>query len=59
MEKSKLPRQAKVKKNQHHQTSFTTNGKVTSLSRKHKRKKRTTKNKHKKIKKMLIGSRKY
>ena len=34
--------QAKVKRIQHHQTSFTTNTKGTSLGRKHKRRKRPT-----------------
>ena len=38
----KLYRQAKAKKIQLHQTSFTTNVKVTSLGRKHKRRKRPT-----------------
>ena len=52
----KLSRQAKVKRIQHHQTSFTTNAKGTSLGRKHKRRKRPTENKPKTIKKMVIGS---
>ena len=39
----KLFRQAKAKRIQHHQTSFTTNAKETSLSGKHKRRKRPTK----------------
>ena len=56
MEKSKLSRQAKVKKNQHHQTRFTTNAKGTSLGRKHKRRKRSIENKPKTIKKIVIGS---
>ena len=37
-----LYRQAKVKRIQHHQTSFTTNAKGNSLSRKHKRRKGPT-----------------
>ena len=41
-------------RNQHHQTSSTTNAKGTSLSGKHK--KRTYKNKPKTIKKMVIGT---
>ena len=45
----------KQKRIQHHQTSFTTNAKGTSLGKKHKRKKRSTENKHKTIKKMVIG----
>ena len=53
MEKSKLSRQVEVK---HHQTSCTANAKATSLDRKHKRRKRPTENKHKKIKKMMRGS---
>ena len=56
MEKSKLSRQAKVKKIQHHQTRFTTNAKGTSLGRKHKRRKRSIENKPKTIKKIVIGS---
>ena len=51
-----LPRQAKVKKIQHHQTSFTINCKRTSLGRKHKRSKRPTENKPKTMKKMIIRS---
>ena len=54
MEKSKVSRQ--VKRIQHHQTSFTTNAKGTSLGRKHKRRKRPAENKPKIIKKMVIGS---
>ena len=50
-----LYRQAKVK-TQYHQTSFMTNAKGTSLGMKHKRRKRPTENKHKTIKKMVIGS---
>ena len=41
---------------QHHLTDFTTNAKGNSLGRKHKRMKRPTENKHKIIKKMVIGS---
>ena len=59
----KLYRQAKAKRIQHHQTSFTTNAKGTSLGGKHKRReqkrkgrKRTYKNKPKTIKKMAIGT---
>ena len=52
----KLFRQAKAKRIQHHQTSFTTNAKETSLGRKHKRSKRTHKNKPKTIKEMVIGT---
>ena len=37
-----LSRQATVRRIQHHQTSFTTNAKGTSLGRKHKRRKRPT-----------------
>ena len=51
-----LSRQRDVKRIQHHQTSFTTNAKRTSLGRKHKRRKRSTENKAKTIKKMEIGS---
>ena len=36
MEKSKLSIQVKVKRIQHHQTSFTTNAEGTCLGRKHK-----------------------
>ena len=43
--------QTKVKRIQHHQTSFTTNAKGMSLSKKHKRRKRPTENKLKTIKK--------
>ena len=56
MEKSKASSQAKVKRIQHYQTSFTTNAKGTSLGRKHKRRKRATQNKFKTIKKTVIGS---
>ena len=41
---------------QHHLTDFTTNAKGISLGRKHKRMKRSTENKHKIIKKMVIES---
>ena len=51
-----LSRQAKVKRIQHCQTSFTANAKVPSLGRKHKRRKRPMLNKFKLIKKLLIGS---
>ena len=51
-----LPGQAKGKKIQHHQTSFTTNSKRTSLGRKHKRRKRLTENKPKTMKKIVIRS---
>ena len=44
LEKSKS-RQAKVKRIQHHQTSFTTNAKGTSLGRKQKTRKRPIQNK--------------
>ena len=52
----KLSKQAKVKRIQYHQASFTTKGKGTSLGRKHKRRKRPTQNKPKTIKKMVIGA---
>ena len=52
----KLSRQAKVKRIQQYQTSFTTDAKQTSLGRKLKTRKRPTKNKPKTTKKMLIGS---
>ena len=45
----------KVKRNQHHKNSFTTNSKGTSLGRKHKRRKRPTRAYTKQIKKMVIG----
>ena len=51
----KLSRQAKIKRIQHHQTSFTTNAKGTSLGRKHKRRERPTENKPQTIKKTVIG----
>ena len=56
MEKSKASSQAKVKRIQHHQTSFTINAKGISLGRKHKRRKRPTESKPKTIKKTVIGS---
>ena len=56
IEKSKAFRQAKVKRIQHQQTSFTTNAKGISLGSKHERRKRPTENKSKIIKKMVIGS---
>ena len=40
-----------VKRIQYHQTSFTTNATGNSLGRKHKRRKRPTENKHKKLRK--------
>ena len=55
----------KLTRIQHHQTTFTTNAKGTSLGRKHKRRKRPAKNKLQTIKaknklqtikKMVIGS---
>ena len=52
----KLFRQAKVKRIQHYQTSFTASAKGTSQGRKHKRRKRPTENKPKTIKKTVIGS---
>ena len=47
----KLFRQAKAKRIQHHQTSFTTNAKEISLSGKHKRRKRPTKTNPKQLRK--------
>ena len=55
MRNQKLSRQAKVKRIQHHQTSFTTNAKGTSLGRKRGGKDLPTENKPKTIK-MVIGS---
>ena len=52
----KLSRQAKIKRIQHYQTSFTTNTKGTSLGSKHKWRKRPTENKPETIKKQVIGS---
>ena len=46
-----LYRQAKAKRNQHHETNFTTNAKETSLVRKHKRRKRPTKTNPKQLRK--------
>ena len=46
----------KLKRIQHHQTSFTINAKGTSLGSKHKRRKRPMQNKPKTIMKMVIGS---
>jgi len=51
MEKSKSYRQAKVKRIQQHQTNFTTNANGTSLVRKHKKRKRSTKTNTKKLRK--------
>ena len=50
-ENQKLCRQAKVNRIQCHQTSFATIAKGTSLDRKHKRRKKPTKNKLKTFKK--------
>ena len=55
-DRENLYRQAKAKRIQHHQTSFTTNAKGTSLGRKHKRRKRPTIKNSKTIKKMVIGT---
>ena len=55
MEKSKAFQISKFERIQHHQTSFTTNAKGTSLGRKHKRRKRPTENKAKTFK-ILVGS---
>ena len=52
----KLSRQAKVKRIQHHKTSFITNAKGTSLGKKYKRRKIPTENTPKTIKKTVIGS---
>ena len=46
-----LFRQAKAKRIQHHQNSFTTNAKETSLGGKHKRRKRPTKTNPKQLRK--------
>ena len=46
----------KLTRIQHHQTTFTTNAKGTSLGRKHKGRKGPTENKPKTIKKMVIRS---
>ena len=50
----KLSRQAKVKRIQHHQTTFITNAEGTSPGRKHKRRKKAKQNKPQTIKKMVI-----
>ena len=47
----KLYRQAKAKRIQHHKTNFPTNAKGTSLSGKHKRRKRPTKTNTKQLRK--------
>ena len=47
---------SKVQRIQHHQASFTTNTKETSLGRKHKRREKSTGNKLSQIKEMVIGS---
>ena len=49
-----IKRQVKVKRMQHHQTSFTTNAKGTSLNRKRKRRERPTQNKLQTIKKVVL-----
>ena len=46
----------KLTRIQHHQTTFTTNAKGTSLGRKHKRREKSTGNKLSQIKEMVIGS---
>ena len=46
---------SKIKRVLHHQTSFTTNAKGTSLGRKMQRRKRPTENKPKTIRKMVMG----
>ena len=56
MKNSKVLQTAKVKRIQHHKTSFTTNAKGTSLGRKHKRSKRPTEGKPKTTEKTVIGS---
>ena len=56
MEKSKAFQQLKVKRIQHHQTSFTTDTKETSLGRKHKRRRRSIENKPETVKKTVMGS---
>ena len=55
-ETKSFPDKQKVKRIQHHQTSFTTNAKWTSLGRTHKRRKRSLQSKPKTIKKMVIES---
>ena len=52
----KLYRQAKAKRIQHHQTSFTTNAKGNFSRQETQEKKKTHKNKLKTIKKMVIGT---
>ena len=52
----KLLYPARLKRIQHHQTSFTKNTKGTSLGREHKSRKRPTENKPKTIKKKTIES---
>ena len=56
IEKSKVSRQAKVKRIQQHQISYPKNAKGTSLGRKHKWRKRPTENKPQIIKKTVTGS---
>ena len=51
-----FPNKQKLRVFKHHQTSFTTNAKGTSLGRKHKRRKRPTESKPKTMKKTVIGS---
>ena len=51
-----FPDKQKLKRIQHHQTSFTTNAKEASPGRKYKRRKRSTENKPKAIKETVIGS---
>ena len=51
-----FPDKQKLKRIQHHQTSFTTNAKGTSLGKKHKRRQRPTENKPKTINKIVTGS---
>ena len=51
-----FPDKQKLKRIQHHQTSFTTNAKGTSLGKKHKRRKIPTENKSQTIKKMVTES---
>ena len=52
----KFFKQAKVKRIQYHQTSFTTNVKGTSIDKKYKRRKIYIQNQPKTIKKMAIGT---
>ena len=52
----KLFRQAKVKRIQYHQTSFTTNVKQTYIVKKYKRKKKNLQNQPQTIKKVAIGT---